>query len=133
MNLAIDIGQADIIIIHQGDPPYPGPAERFCGITSDAADAADQHMAATKPFQPDLADQQFGSRQTVQCHDFRPPAVSVTIPSSNLPSVSRQRSQPNEFCSVSTMAQSSSRRRTLNVCLTVSAFTSDTPGCWNIW
>jgi hypothetical protein len=61
VNLAIDIGQADIVVIHQGNPPDPGPTKSFGSVTANSADAADQDVAVAKLFQPSRADEQFGA------------------------------------------------------------------------
>ena len=44
MDLPVNVGQADIIKVHERDPSDAGPPESFSGIAADAADPADHDV-----------------------------------------------------------------------------------------
>ena len=61
MQLAVDVGQADVVEIHQGNSADTGPSQGLGCIAADPADAADHDMFVAEGFESSAADQQLGA------------------------------------------------------------------------
>ena len=51
VQLAVDVGEAQGVLIHQGQLPHPGAGQYLGGIAAHAAQAEHRHMAAGEPVQ----------------------------------------------------------------------------------
>ena len=51
VQLAVDIGEAQGILVHQGQLSHPGAGQDLGGVAAHAAQAEHRHMAAGEPVQ----------------------------------------------------------------------------------
>lgn len=68
VDLAVDVGQADIVEIHQRDSAEAGPPQCFGGVAADSADTADHDVFTGQRGESGFADQEFGAREAVHGH-----------------------------------------------------------------
>ena len=64
--MAVDVGQADLIIIDEIQRADAATGQRLDGIAAHAADAEDRHTGLVQLFHGLVAKQQFGSRKLIE-------------------------------------------------------------------
>ncbi|MPN64996.1 hypothetical protein SDC9_212775 [bioreactor metagenome] len=69
-DLAVQVGQADTVIVKNVDSPYAAARQGFRGIPADSADTEHRHPCARKPLHSLAAQQQPGTRKLI--HYFSP-------------------------------------------------------------
>jgi hypothetical protein len=66
MELPVQVGEADAVVVDEYEMPHAGADESFHGVGSDAADAEDRNAASPEFLERLASDQQFGSRKGMQ-------------------------------------------------------------------
>ena len=65
-DLAVDVRQADLVVVNEVKGADAAADKRLAGIAADAADAEDRHTRLVQLFHGLVAKQQFGSRKLIE-------------------------------------------------------------------